>query len=78
MTKRTRFPIRLLVHFQRSHFPLVQVTDARLGSAGEMIGAGTRAIDLTDKARRIALPDGEKVTVAHVLDVLAALSNEGN
>lgn len=76
-----RFPIRLLVHFGRAAVPLVQVTEARAGAGGRWMGAGTRTLDLSDGARRIAARDpktgeetGDYITAADALAVLAALS----
>ena len=81
-----RFPVRMLVHFGRWPSPLVQVTDARIAAGGGWHGAGTRALDLSNGARQIALRDpktgertGEYISAADALRVLVALSyDEGN
>lgn len=78
----TRFPIRLLVHFQPARTPLVQVTDGVLSVDGMLHGAGTRAVDVSEGARTVQLRDpvtgnatGE-ISIADALAVLAALAHE--
>lgn len=72
-----KFPLRLLVHFSQTRVPLVQVTDGKRNADGGVVGAGTRAIDLSDAQRVFTLPGGEQITAARVLDVLSALSKGG-
>jgi len=78
-----RFPIRLLVHYQPARVPLVQITEGIKAIDGTIHGAGTHAVDMSDSAREIELRDpatgrttGDRVTLAHVLAVLAGLSHE--
>lgn len=74
-----RVPIRLVVHFQQTPQPLLQVTDGRPLAGGGFVGAGTRVLDLSDPQREFQLDTGETFTAAHALGVLRALANlEGN
>jgi hypothetical protein len=70
-------PVRLLIHFQTSARPLLQVTLARR-EGNRLVGVGTRAINLG--GGDLALvdsngnPTGEVVTMAHALAVVQSLA----
>lgn len=77
----TRFPIRLLVHFQPGRTPFVQVTDGALSMDGVLHGAGTRAVDVSEGVRTVELRDpvtgrgtGGHISISDALAVLAALA----
>jgi hypothetical protein len=77
----TTVPIRLLVHFQTSARPLVQITEGVQDSAGHVHGAGTRAVDTSNDAadfpiidHATQLPTGERATIAQALSILYSLA----
>jgi hypothetical protein len=81
MTPGQRFPIRLMMHFQPARTPLVQVTDGVLSVDGQLHGAGTRAVDITDGARMVDLRDpmtgrstGGQISIVDALAAIAALA----
>jgi hypothetical protein len=73
-----RVPIRLLVHYQTSARPLVQLTEGERHGT-RLVGAGTRAIDLTGGALQLfdpatGAPLGESIPISRALVILYSLT----
>ena len=73
-----RIPIRLLVYFQLTARPLVQVTEG-VRDGTRLVGAGTRPIDLTAGDLQLidpatGQPLGETVSIDRALMILFSLA----